>query len=99
MSNLPTDEVNALRTRLHNHGQANWVGRSTTTPNDMLRIAQTCVDALDQFDRYETEVASWKAVAHDHGERLQPLDTLRLQAVHERDCAVEDVARLVERER
>jgi hypothetical protein len=51
-----TDELNALRLRLHNFGLANWVGRSTTTHAQMLRVAQACVDALDQFDRYEAEI-------------------------------------------
>jgi hypothetical protein len=56
MSPPPTDELNALRTSLHRFGQANWVGRSTTTHAQQLQIAQACVDALDQFDKYEAEI-------------------------------------------
>lgn len=57
MTELLPAEENVLRTRLHNYGLANWVGKSTTTPAQQLQIAQACVDALDQFDKYEVEIA------------------------------------------
>jgi hypothetical protein len=56
MTNLPADELNTLRTRLSNFGHGNWAGKSTTTLDDQLRIAQSCVDALDQFDKYEAAI-------------------------------------------
>jgi hypothetical protein len=105
---MTIDELNALRTRLHHYGLANWVGRSTTTPNDMLRIAQTCVDALDQFDRYETEIyrldterSEWSGIAAQRNRTNALLAddrdterTKRLQAEHERDSAVKKLAEL-----
>lgn len=55
VANIPTE--NDLRTRLNRYGQANWVGRSTTTHAQQLQIAQACVDALDQFDKYEADIS------------------------------------------
>lgn len=66
----PPPAENDLRLRLHNYGVANWVGRSTTTHAQQLQIAQACVDALDQFDKYEAEIerldrerAEWASIA------------------------------------
>lgn len=65
---MTTEQLNALRTRLHNFGLANWVGKPTTTDDYMLRVAEACVQALDQFDRYEVEIARLKlAPGGTHG--------------------------------
>jgi hypothetical protein len=53
---VSAEHLNALRTRLHEFGLGNWVGRFWTTAVYKLRVAEACVDALDQFDRYETEI-------------------------------------------
>lgn len=81
MTDQSAEQLKDLYTRLHNYGLGSWAGKSTTTLGQQLLIAQACVDALDQFDRYEKEIsllkqeiASWKAVAHDHSERLKKLD-------------------------
>ncbi len=90
MANLPAEDVKALRTRLHNYGLGHWVGQFTTTPNDRLRIAAACVEALGQFDKYETESAQLRRDLE-----IQKVNaTAVLQAQHERDCAIEEVARL-----
>lgn len=70
---MSADELNDLRTRLHTYGLANWAGRSTTTMDDMLRIAQACVEALDQFDRYEAELATLQGIAATRNVNLATL--------------------------
>ena len=44
--------------------------------------------AADEIEQLRTEVASWKAVAHDHSERLKVIGV-------NHDIAVQDVLRLV----
>lgn len=61
MANPTADELNSLRTRLSNFGHGNWAGKTTTTLDEQLRVAQACVDALDQFDRYESEIQRLRA--------------------------------------
>lgn len=54
-------------------------------------------DLWAEIERLATEVASWKAVAHDHSGRLaiQEVNLLAFRQIeHERDAAIEDVARL-----
>lgn len=48
--------------------------------------------AANRADDAERECESWRAVAHDHSERLKLLTTEGQQLAHERDCLVERVA-------
>jgi hypothetical protein len=43
-----------LQTRLHRYGLAEWVRRNDR--NEMLRVAQSCVDALDKIQAQELEI-------------------------------------------
>lgn len=66
MSNQTTD--NDLRTRLHNAGTGEWVrrarfARTDETRDEMLRVSQLCIEALDEFDRLERERSEWAGVA------------------------------------
>jgi len=58
-----TDKYLKLRTRLSNYGHGNWAGKTTTTLDQQLDIAQACVDALDEMDRLERERSEWAGIA------------------------------------
>lgn len=64
-------DVHALRTRLSNYGLANLVKKSS--PAVRLRIAAACVEALDQFDRYEEQIYLLRAEKERF--RAAPLET------------------------
>jgi len=51
VTNSPTDLD--LATRLHNYGTAEWIRRDQ--PDEKLRVAQACVDALDAIQKRDAE--------------------------------------------
>lgn len=50
----PQSTENDLRQRLHNYGTAEWIRRCEL--NEMLRVAQGCVDALDEIERLSRQL-------------------------------------------
>jgi hypothetical protein len=52
VANLPADLE--LQARLHRYGLAEWVRRNNR--DEMLRVAQGCVDALDKIQALEREI-------------------------------------------
>jgi len=55
---MTTEELNALRTRLHNFGVGHWIDHGNTDKRaQMMQVSEACVAALDQFDKFGAEIA------------------------------------------
>jgi hypothetical protein len=78
---LSTEELNDLRLRLHNYGKGDWARKICTT-DYKSRIADGCIDALDQFDRYESEITQLRLDLAQHLGNVSEL--IRVQAELER---------------
>lgn len=48
-----------LWTRLHNYGLGEWIRRANR--DEMLRVAQACVDALDEIQKLDADAANERA--------------------------------------
>jgi hypothetical protein len=59
MAELLTADLE-LQARLHRYGLAEWVRRNNR--DEMLRVAQGCVDALDKIQALEREIERLRAV-------------------------------------
>lgn len=70
---LPTE--NDLALRLHNFGTAEWIRRNQH--NEKLRVALTCVDALDEIQRLRAEIEHLRGYQQQMNGILQENENLR----------------------
>jgi hypothetical protein len=54
---MSADKYLKLRERLHAYGAGEWIRRKDSA--EMLCVAQTCVDALDAFDKIDAVIAGY----------------------------------------
>jgi hypothetical protein len=74
---MTTEDLNDLRLRLHNYGKGDWARKICTT-DYKSRVADGCIDALDQFDRYESEISQLRLDLAQHLGNAS--EVIRLQA-------------------